>query len=142
MGFRAVEKVISERLKECERALGEAMEFAMCVKGKLGRVTVVLYGSYARGDFNEWSDIDVLVIAEQLPENPIERLSLVQDCMARVAGVEPLLLTPDMVQRIRGRNLAVREALEKGVVLIDDLFQFHVPDSSGHEGPPHHSALP
>ncbi len=61
------------------------------------------------------------MIAEQLPENPIERLSLVQDCMARVAGVEPLLLTPNMIRKMRGKNLAVREALEKGVVLVDDL---------------------
>ena len=127
MGFRAVEKIISERLRERERALSEAVEFAKCVKGKLGRVTVILYGSYARGDFNEWSDIDVLVIAEQLPENPVERLSLIEDCMARVAGVEPLLLTPDMVQRMRGKNLAVREAFEKGVVLVDDLEALKIP---------------
>jgi predicted nucleotidyltransferase len=123
MGFRAVEKIISERLRERERALSEAMEFAKCVKGKLGRVTVILYGSYARGDFNEWSDIDVLIIAEQLPENPIERLSLIEDCMARVAGVEPLLLTLNMIRKMRGKNLAVREALEKGVVLVDDLLR-------------------
>ena len=123
MGFRAVEKIISERLRERERALSEAMEFAKCVKGKLGRVTVILYGSYARGDFNEWSDIDVLIIAEQLPENPIERLSLIEDCMARVAGVEPLLLTLNMIRKMRGKNLAVREALEKGVVLLDDLLR-------------------
>jgi len=123
MGFRAVEKIISERLRERERALSEAMEFAKCVKGKLGRVTVILYGSYARGDFNEWSDIDVLIIAEQLPENPVERLSLIEDCMARVAGVEPLLLTPNMIWKMRGKNLAVREALEKGVVLVDDLLR-------------------
>jgi predicted nucleotidyltransferase len=88
---------------------------------------VILYGSYARGDFNEWSDIDVLVIAKQLPENPIERLSLVQDCMARVAGVEPLLLTPDMMQRMRGKNLAVREALERGLVLVYDLEALKIP---------------
>ncbi|MFZ8794305.1 MAG: nucleotidyltransferase domain-containing protein [Acidilobaceae archaeon] len=118
-----MEKIISERLRERERALSEAVEFAKCVKGKLGRVTVILYGSYARGDFNEWSDIDVLVIAEQLPENPVERLSLIEDCMARVAGVEPLLLTPDMMRKMRGKNLAVREALERGVVLVDDLLR-------------------
>ena len=127
MGFRAVEKIISERLRERERALSEAMEFAKCVKGKLGRVTVILYGSYARGDFNEWSDIDVLIIAEQLPENPVERLSLIEDCMARVAGVEPLLLTPNMMRKMRGKNLAVREALEKGVVLVDDLRAIKIP---------------
>ncbi|TAK34941.1 MAG: nucleotidyltransferase domain-containing protein [Chloroflexota bacterium] len=36
-------------------------------------VAVVLFGSRARGDAHEWSDWDLLVIAEGLPENPFER---------------------------------------------------------------------
>lgn len=29
----------------------------------------LLYGSYARGDFNEWSDIDALLVVEnELPK--------------------------------------------------------------------------
>ena len=42
-------------------ALGEAL---------LG---VVLYGSYARGEASEWSDVDLLVIARELPEGWYER---------------------------------------------------------------------
>jgi len=42
----------------------------------MGRVKLALalvYGSYARGDFNEWSDIDVLLVVEDnLPRNPLE----------------------------------------------------------------------
>ncbi|MFZ8792771.1 MAG: hypothetical protein ACO2O2_02635 [Acidilobaceae archaeon] len=34
-------------------------------------------------------------------------------CMARVAGVESLLLTLDEMQKMRGKSLAVREALGK-----------------------------
>jgi hypothetical protein len=47
--------------------------------------------------------------------------------MAMAAGVEPLLLTPDMMQKMRGKNLAVREALEKGVVLVYDLEALKIP---------------
>ncbi len=35
-------------------------------------VSVVLYGSYARGDFRPDSDIDVLIILERLPEDRFE----------------------------------------------------------------------
>jgi len=36
--------------------------------------------------------------------------------MARVAGVESLLLTLDEMQKMRGKSLGVREALGKGVM--------------------------
>jgi|SRR5919106_3600554 predicted nucleotidyltransferase len=36
-------------------------------------VAVVLFGSRARGDARPWSDWDLLVIAEGLPENPFDR---------------------------------------------------------------------
>lgn len=38
------------------------------------KATVILIGSYARGDFNLWSDVDILLISESLSGNPIERL--------------------------------------------------------------------
>ena len=37
-------------------------------------ISVALFGSYARGDSHPGSDIDLLVIAEQLPEHPVERM--------------------------------------------------------------------
>lgn len=37
------------------------------------KVSAILIGSYARGDFNKWSDVDVLLIAE-FAGNPLERL--------------------------------------------------------------------
>ena len=36
------------------------------------KCSVFLIGSYARGDFNLWSDIDILVVGE-FSSNPIER---------------------------------------------------------------------
>jgi len=39
-------------------------------------VTAVLVDSYARGDFNLWSDVDVLLISDSFPERPLERLKM------------------------------------------------------------------
>ena len=33
---------------------------------------IILYGSYARGDFNEFSDIDVMILVD-MPDEEIER---------------------------------------------------------------------
>jgi len=39
-------------------------------------VSVVLYGSVARGECHKDSDVDLLVIAEELPESRLERTRL------------------------------------------------------------------
>ena len=39
-------------------------------------VSVVLFGSFARGDFHEYSDIDLLLIFEELPSSFFERSKL------------------------------------------------------------------
>lgn len=33
---------------------------------------VYLYGSYARGDFEQWSDLDVLVVLDTFERSPLE----------------------------------------------------------------------
>ena len=50
-------------------------EFANMLAAKLGEKLsdVILYGSYARGDFNKSSDIDVLVILD-MEQDSIEKL--------------------------------------------------------------------
>jgi len=116
-----LERVIEERLRAREGAVQEAREFAKCVSEKLGEVTAILFGSYARGDFNEWSDVDVLVVARDLPRNPLERLDLVRNCLVRFPRVEPVIVTVEEFVRMRGRNPAVVEAVEVGVPLVDDL---------------------
>jgi len=63
---------IVEILKEFKRELTEILG------GKL--VDVILFGSYARGDYTEESDVDVLIIVKEKPtideENKISKLCL------------------------------------------------------------------
>ncbi len=116
-----MEKVIEERRDQRRQALRVAYRFAKCVERKLGPVRVIVYGSYARGDFNEWSDIDVLVITrEGLPVNPVHRLDLVEECISEYPVVEPVIITVEELIR-RKNNPVIREALERGVVVYDSL---------------------
>jgi len=45
-------RIVEERLREREEAIREAKEFTLCISRKLGKLIAILFGSYARGDFN------------------------------------------------------------------------------------------
>jgi len=118
-----LEKVIERRLRERERALERARVVAECVASRLGRVVAIVFGSYARGDFNEWSDIDLLVVCERsLPRSPLERLDMVEECLAMGPGVELVLMSIDELRRHAARgNPLVVEALERGVEVVNTM---------------------
>ncbi len=58
-GYRKAAEIMKTSL---ERVLGERL------------VSVVLFGSVARGDVSDSSDIDLLIVAKNLPESRFERL--------------------------------------------------------------------
>ncbi len=81
----------------------------------LGVRAVVVFGSVARGDFNDGSDIDVLVVAEQLPAHPSERLRALG---RRPPRVQAVVWEPEDYRRRRGREPITLEAEESGVWVI------------------------
>jgi len=96
-----------------ERVIEEAERWARSLPFK---ATAILIGSYARGDFNLWSDVDVIVISE-FRGSPIQRLAQIDF----PPGYEVIPLTFEEYKRLaeRGAQLAV-EARKHGVVLRDD----------------------
>lgn len=99
---------------------------ARCYVERLGaRVPVIgaaVVGSVARGDFNVWSDVDVVVLAESLPERLVDRLDLLtRDAPPRV---QPAGFTPSELRAAVSRgNPLVTELRARGVALVgaDDL---------------------
>ncbi|MBI4408301.1 MAG: nucleotidyltransferase domain-containing protein [Gemmatimonadetes bacterium] len=110
------EAVLARRKAERDELLGRARAFAAALPARLGLRAVVVIGSVARGDFNLWSDVDVLVIADRLPERALERLDTLGE---RPARVQPIAWTPAewRAERARGNPMA-KEALERGVWLV------------------------
>lgn len=104
------------RRRERRRALERAQLLADIAVSRLDVTAVVVFGSFARGDFHQDSDVDVLVIAEELPTRPLDRLALVEP---RPPGVEPVLWTPEQWRRRLDRaDLIAMEAAERGEWLV------------------------
>lgn len=112
----SVRSVVERRRRERQELLDRARVFADQLDPSLGVRAVVVFGSVARGDFNLWSDVDVLVVADHLPAHPVERL---RSLGARPGGVEPVAWTPtEWVTKHRTGNPIIREALEAGVWIV------------------------
>ncbi len=113
-------KVLEERKAEREERLGRARKFAEEAAKALGAVTAWVYGSVARGDFNLGSDIDVLLVAERLPEHPLDRASLLFRWAP--AGVEPRGLTKaEFKESLEKKDAQLLYALKDRILLRDDL---------------------
>lgn len=115
--------IIEERVKKREILIEKARSFSECVLRKLSNLTIIVYGSVARGDYNAWSDVDVLIVTQgSVPRNPVKRLDLIHECMKLNPLIEPIIIThEELVKLLNKKNPLVLEALQRGVVLIDEL---------------------
>lgn len=109
-------EVVLRRRREQRRALIDRAErFLDRVPASVAVVAAAVFGSVARGDFNRWSDVDLLVVAEPLPDRLLDRLSLVAD---RPPRIQPVWWTPrEWEARRRGRDPIAVEAVSRGVWL-------------------------
>jgi predicted nucleotidyltransferase len=131
---------VARRRAQQQELLSRARHYAAGLDRSLDVQAVVVFGSVARGDFNAWSDIDVLVVAQRLPDQPVARLRTVGSPAAE--GVEAVVWTPRewALQHRRGNPVAV-EAATEGVWLVgersrlDDWLAVH-PDAAGEPGHP------
>ncbi len=95
-------------------------EISERLKEEYGAQAVILFGSYARGEATEDSDVDILVIApatERFFERMARVLELVRDLYDGLA-LSPIVLKPEEVsERLRIGDQFVQEILEEGIRL-------------------------
>ena len=105
--------VLERRREERKEIIKKAGEFA---REYPHRCTAIMIGSYARGDFNLWSDVDLIVVGEFLG-NPVERLKNLDF----PAGYEIIPLTvPEFNSLIESKKPLARDIVDQKVVLRDD----------------------
>lgn len=111
-------RVIERRQAERRELIDRVAQWSRQLDPGLGVMAVVVFGSVARGDFNVWSDIDVLVVAEHLPERSLDRW----DVLAPLPPlVQPVVWTPgEYAAEHRRANPIVAESVELGVWLLGD----------------------
>ena len=82
---------------------------------------VVLYGSVARGDFGVGSDVDILIVAEGLPEKFEDRLKTLFDINPTTAPIEPIGYTPkEFEELLKRRHATALYAMDEGIPIYDD----------------------
>ncbi len=108
-----LDSVLARRRAEREDLLRTARSYADALSARLHIRAAVVFGSVARGDFNQWSDIDLLVIAEDLPADALTRLDALGP---RPARVQPIAWTLDEWRtQLDRKNPITVEAVAKGV---------------------------
>ncbi len=115
MSRATTRQVLDRRRAERAALVAKAERFAEGLDPALGIRAVVIFGSVARGDFHDTSDVDVLIIADGLPEPALERNAAVGLPPPRL---EFIAWTPDewRRERDRGNPIAV-EVDERGLLL-------------------------
>lgn len=108
-----------------EAAIKSAVEAVESIQEILGPVTALVIGSYARGDFNQWSDIDLLIMSPDFNPNPLERLEQLAHMLKKYPSLEIVPLTPSEFQRqIKMKTPMAEEALQTGLIIKDGLNVF------------------
>ena len=81
---------------------------------------VIVFGSFARGDTHEGSDLDLIVVKET-DERFFERIARVRDACADLeVDVQPLVYTPaELRQMLEQGNGFLETALAEGVVTYE-----------------------
>ena len=80
---------------------------------------VVLFGSYARGDYTESSDVDVLIVSDVFPKDPREGFRMAFD--PEEPKVMPVAMNTEVfLKKLRNGSTFVLEVLEDGKVLCSD----------------------
>jgi predicted nucleotidyltransferase len=80
---------------------------------------IILFGSYSAGQISEWSDLDLVIIAEtQAPF--LDRTRQVLELLKPKVGVDVLVYTPqEFEQMSRERAFVRQEIVTKGKVIYE-----------------------
>jgi predicted nucleotidyltransferase len=111
---------LERRRAERDRLLARARTHVEGLARRMPVMGAAVAGSVARGDFNVWSDVDIVLVSEALPNpGPARAEALGRDA---APGLELHGYTPLEFARAidRGDRLA-REAMERGVILVGAL---------------------
>ncbi|MFW9987259.1 MAG: nucleotidyltransferase domain-containing protein [Candidatus Odinarchaeota archaeon] len=106
--------------KKIEKLLKEIVEK---LKVEYEPIKIILYGSYAHGNPNENSDIDLLILKDT-NEKRVERFVQVKKIIyspERKIPISPLIYSPtELNERLKIEDDFIKEILNTGIILYEE----------------------
>ncbi|MEG6569806.1 nucleotidyltransferase domain-containing protein [Thermoanaerobacterium thermosaccharolyticum] len=107
------------REKKRNNLIDIGKKYSKIISNVLHPMCAIIIGSVARGDFNDSSDIDVILISDEMPVNYKERMKLLYDHV--FDAIEPKGYNTDEFKLLYFKKNPISvEAIEKGIVIYDD----------------------
>jgi len=98
-------------LQEVRRAVAAACR-------REGAERAILFGSYARGEADAYSDLDLVIVCET-PRPFLERFRGFVDVLDAFPGADLLVYTPAEFEDLRARRGFLEQVEREGIVLFD-----------------------
>lgn len=77
---------------------------------------IILFGSFARGDYKEWSDIDLLIVSEDFKNiKKVKRAFDLYNYWKYKYPVDFLCYTPEEFNKLKKQITIVKEAVIEGI---------------------------
>jgi predicted nucleotidyltransferase len=90
-----------------------------CVARGYAPQKIWLYGSFARGDFHQGSDLDLIIIKETSKKLP-DRIEEVLGYVPGGIAVEPMVYTPGEIETMLAqKNIFLEQAFSEGVLVYE-----------------------
>ena len=81
---------------------------------------IILFGSYARGDYDPDSDLDLLVILDEIESTRAEANRLRRVLRGLLKPVDILVATPEQIEKHRQTiGMIYQPALDEGIVIYE-----------------------
>ena len=107
---------VDKRTRIPQKAIDQVLEQ---IVEKFKPQKIILFGSYARGDFRPESDVDLLVVMETSLRDVQQAIQISQEIDYRF-GLDLIVHTPKyMEERIEMGDWFLRDVLKEGKVLYD-----------------------
>lgn len=109
-----------ERARNRNNILQLLQQYSDILEEKLGKTTLILFGSYARGDFNLWSDVDFIIISDYFKnirfiDRPFELPELYHD----ISYADAICWTLDEANKMLQKN-SWKSALKDAIIIKND----------------------
>ena len=112
-------KVCNIDIERSDQVFKQIEKYKRKLVARLKVDKIILFGSFASGDINEGSDIDMLVIADW-KQSFLDRIKVLLELNRYHLPLEPLGYTKGEFERMLGeRNPFIVEVAEKGKVIYN-----------------------